>query len=251
MRPSSWGRPEARAKPRADDVEGARLGRDAVAVADHAEHERAHAGRVAEGVDALLGHDDRGERALQARHHVGDRVLDVVGRVRREQRGDDLGVRRRAERHAALAQLGVQLDRVREVAVVREGELAAVAAGPVAAVHRLRVLPLVRAGRGVADVADGEAAAQRAQVVLLEDLRDEAEGALGDDVAAVVRRGDAGRLLPAVLERVEREVGEARDVVLGTVDPEDAALVAGPVALVEERLACRHGGAAGEDGRRH
>jgi hypothetical protein len=34
-----------------------------------------------------------------------------------------------------------------------------------------------------------------------------------------------------VLERVEREVGEARDVVLGRVDAEHAALVAGAVAV--------------------
>ena len=150
----------------------------------------------------------------------------------------------------ALAQLGVQLDGVDEVAVVGERELAAVAAGPVAAVHGLRVLPLVGAGRRVADVADREVAAQRAQVVLLEDLRDEAERALGDDVAAVVGRGDAGRLLAAVLQRVEREVREARDVVLGPVDPEDAALVARTVALVERGACVPSWRAAGEDGRR-
>ena len=46
-------------------------------------------------------------------------------------------------------------------------------------------------------------------------------------------RGDARGLLAAVLERVEREVREARDVALGRVDAEDAALVARPVAEVE------------------
>ena len=77
---------------------------------------------------------------------------------------------------------------------------------------------------------DGQVAAQRAQVVLLEDLRDEAEGALRDDGAAAVGRGDARRFLAPVLERVQREVREARDVVLGGEDPEDAALVARSVA---------------------
>ena len=221
----------------ADDVEGARLGGDAVAVADHAQHERAHAGGVAEGVDALLGHDHRREGAVQARHDVGDRVLDVVGRVRGQQRGDDLGVRGRAEGDLALAQLGVELDGVDEVAVVGQRELAAVAAGAVAAMDGLGVLPLVGAGRRVADVADREVAAQRAQVVLLEHLRDEAERALGDDVAAVVGGRDPRGLLPAMLQRVQREVGEARDVVLGTVDPEHPALVPRSVALVEGWLA--------------
>ena len=144
------------------------------------------------------------------------------------------------KRDAALAQLGVQLDGVDQVAVVGQRQLAAVAAGAVAAVHGLRVLPLVGARRRVAHVADRQVAGQRAQVVLLEDLGDEPERALRDDVAAVVGGGDAGRLLAAVLERVEREVREARDVVTGRVDPEDAALVTRAVALVEEWLVCRH-----------
>ena len=57
--------------------------------------------------------------------------------------------------------------------------------------------------------------------------------AQGDDVAADVGRGDPGRLLAAVLQGVQREVREARDVVLGPVDPEDAALVARSVAIEE------------------
>ena len=58
---------------------------------------------------------------------------------------------------------------------------------------------------------------------------------------------DARRLLPAVLERVEREVGQAGDVVPGRVDPEDAALVARAVAIVGEGVGeqgCVAGGAA-------
>ena len=135
----------------------------------------------------------------------------------------------------ALAQLGVQLDRVDQVAVVGQRELAAVAAGAVGAMDGLRVLPLVGARRGVADVADRQVAAERAQLVLAEDLRDEAERALGDDVAAVVGGRDPRRLLAAVLERVEGEVREAGDVVLGRVDAEDAALVTRSVAMVEGR----------------
>ena len=42
------------------------------------------------------------------------------------------------------------------------------------------------------------------------------------DAAAVADR-DAGRLLAAVLQRVEREVGQPRDVAVGRVDAEDAA----------------------------
>jgi hypothetical protein len=79
--------------------------------------------------------------------------------------------------------------------------------------------------------------------VLLEHLRDEAERALGDDVTAVIGGRDPRGLLSTMLQRVERKEGEARDVVLRTVDPEHPALVSRSVALVEEWLAC-HGRAS-------
>ena len=46
---------------------------------------------------------------------------------------------------------------------------------------------------------------------------------------------------PAVLERVEGEVGQPRDVVLGRVDAEDAALVARAVPVWQFGLSGAHG----------
>ena len=74
---------------------------------------------------------------------------------------------------------------------------------------------------------------QRAQLLLVEDLVDEALVAHGHDVA-VLGRGDAGGLLAAVLERVEPEVREPRDLVAGGTDAEDAALVARAIAVDHE-----------------
>ena len=88
--------------------------------------------------------------------------------------------------------------------------------------QRLRVRPGVRAGRRVARVADRELAVQAREVLLVEHLRDEAEVAQRGQ-AAVLGDGDPGRLLAAVLERVQAEVGEPRDVAAGRVDAEDAA----------------------------
>ena len=119
-----------------------------------------------------------------------------------------------------LLQLAPELDRVGQVAVVGEGQLAAVVAP-----DRLRVLPGAAAGGRVADVADRHVALQRPQLLLVEDLGDEAGVAHRGDVAALAG-GDPGRLLAAVLERVEAEVGEAGDVVPGCVYAEDAAFVA-------------------------
>ncbi len=95
------------------------------------------------------------------------------------------------KRDAALEQLLVQLERVDQVAVVGERDLAARAVGALRALHRLGVLPGVGAGGRVAHVADRELAGERAQVVLAEDLVDEAELAARDDVPAAVGRGDA------------------------------------------------------------
>ena len=82
-------------------------------------------------------------------------------------------------------------------------------------------------------MADGHVALERAQLVLVEDLGDQAAVAQGHD-RLVPRHGDAGGLLPAVLERVEREVRKAGDVAARRVDAEDPTLVSRPVAMVEE-----------------
>ena len=71
-------------------------------------------------------------------------------------------------------------------------------------------------------MADRGDALQRLERRLVEDLRDETELANRLDVASV-GDGDARALLPAVLQGVEREVGEARDVAVRRADTEDAA----------------------------
>ena len=60
--------------------------------------------------------------------------------------------------------------------------------------------------------------------LLVEHLADEAE-VLDDGDLAVVGDGDAGALLAAVLQGVEAEEGEARDVASRRVDAEDATAV--------------------------
>jgi hypothetical protein len=63
---------------------------------------------------------------------------------------------------------------------------------------------------------------QTPQLLLAEDLRDEAHVAQGGD-ATLVRNGDPGRLLASVLESEEPEVREPRDIAFGSVDAEDPA----------------------------
>ena len=126
-------------------------------------------------------------------------------------------------------QLLAQLLDVRQVAVVPEGHR------PGAAVldDRLCVRPVRRAGRRVARVADRDLALEAAQVLLVEDLGDEAHVAQ-DGQAAAVGDGDARGLLPAVLEGEQAEVRDARDVALGGANAEDTAHL-GVVACLPHR----------------
>src|SRR5690348_2121055 len=84
-------------------------------------------------------------------------------------------------------------------------------------------------------MANSHLALQRAERVLVEDLRHQALVTDRQDIAAPRRGGDARRLLSPVLKCEQREVREAGDVMTGTVDPEDAAFVAWPVAMVGVR----------------
>ena len=79
--------------------------------------------------------------------------------------------------------------------------------------ERLRVLPRVRARRRVAGVPDRELALQARQAPLVEHLRHEAQVAQRRQPPVLADR-DARRLLAAVLQRVEPEVGEPRHVAL-------------------------------------
>ena len=69
---------------------------------------------------------------------------------------------------------------------------------------------------------DREVALERLERGLVEDLGDQAHVLVDQDLAAVADR-DARRLLPAVLQRVEAEVGELGDVLARSPDAEDAA----------------------------
>ena len=96
--------------------------------------------------------------------------------------------------------------------------------GPVGLENRLGVLPCGRPGRGVPRVPDREIAVEGREGGFVEDLAHEAEVLVDEDVAAV-GDGDPRRFLAAVLLREQSEVGEARDLVSGCPDPEEATLV--------------------------
>ena len=200
-----------------DEVERARLRGDDPVVLDPAEREGAEAERVAKRDERALDERRDRVRALETLHRRRDR-LGERRRVARDESGDHLRVEARAELHAVREQLVAELLDVHEVAVVAERDRA----GAPVVDERLRVRPLVRAGRRVAGVADGRLAGERLQLLLVEDARDEAHLAQDRQVPAL-GDGDPCRLLPAVLECEQAEVREPRDVPLGRADPEHPA----------------------------
>ena len=121
-----------------------------------------------------------------------------------------------------------QLQGVRKVAVVGEGERSG-GGGPEG---RLGVTPHVRAGRRVADVPEGDVPAQSLQGLLGKNVRDQALILVHEDLLAVGGR-DAGALLAAMLEGVEGEVGETRNVLARGPHSEDAAVIAGTIVSEE------------------
>src|SRR4029079_18994676 len=76
--------------------------------------------------------------------------------------------------------------------------------------------------RRVPRVPDRGLAGERLQLLLVEHLCDEPHVAQRRQPPALGDR-DAGRLLPAWLQREEREVRESRHLALGRADAEDAA----------------------------
>ena len=74
-------------------------------------------------------------------------------------------------------------------------------------------------------MADGHVASKAGQGAVVEDLGDQAEVLVDEDVGTV-RGRDAGRLLAAVLQGVQAEVGQAGDFLTWRPHAEDAALLA-------------------------
>ncbi len=209
-----------------DDVERRRLGGDDPSAFEAAEYQRADALRVACRIQRGLVHEDQAVCAAQAGKHFDGGRFEGVVEVAGEQRGDNCCVCRVAAGELAVGLRVALVNELQELSGV--GQVAVVAerdgtAGG-ATQRGLRVLPAGRPGRGVASVADGDVAGERVQRVLVEDLRHEPHVFVDEDLLAVAGR-DAGRLLAAVLQRVEAEVAEFGDFFAGCPDPEYAARV--------------------------
>ena len=205
-----------------------------------AQRQRPEAEGVAAGDQRPLG--DHAER--DGADGAVERVLNPLGPAATRSVGDELGehlgVAGGGELDALFHQVIVQPGRVRQVAVVAEHQLTKVGC----CVDRLHVGQRVAAGGRVAGVADRDSRLSRPVVLelgerlLVEDAADQSEP-LVQRQARPVADGNPGGLLPAVLQRMEAEVGEARNRAAGCVDADYAALLTRAVGLVDGQLSDR------------
>jgi hypothetical protein len=139
---------------------------------------------------------------------------------------DDLRVGGRLADRAVADEVAAERQAVGEVAVVGDGEAAAVELGE----ERLDVAQDRLAGGRVAHVADGRKAEEALdRGAVREGVADEAELLLRVEDAPV-EGDDAGRLLAAVLEGMKAERGDGRGIRMAE-DAEDAAFLAQGVAV--------------------
>ncbi len=208
-------------------IDGAALGGQYVAIAELSDAEWANTKRVAYSDQLIFGHDYQRVSALQASHGVR-RTLFPGGTGRFcVHFGDDFRVRSAGKRGAPLFEFRAQGSGVDHVAIVAHRDRQ-----PVVAVgdYWLCVGSFGRSGRGVSGVADGDMAGQPFKVLFTECLCDQAHRGVKEHVPAV-RRSDAGRLLPAVLQGEETKISDIGDILARRIYADDTTGFTGPVVV--------------------
>src|SRR5262245_56537080 len=190
---------------RADQVEGACLRREDRGAVDFAHAERAKSARVARGNDALGRGEEHREGAFVVLQRLDDRVDDVPLPGAGDPVQHDFGVGGRRKDRAFHLEPKSGLGRVGQISIVAERDLTEAAFDT----ERLSLVYADLARRRITHVADGGAPGQPGKALLLKDVVDVPHPALGAQPRAV-RGNYPGRLLAAVLQRVQAEIGQPR-----------------------------------------
>ncbi|EAU66753.1 hypothetical protein STIAU_2398 [Stigmatella aurantiaca DW4/3-1] len=202
---------------RLDEIQRRRLAGQHVAVAQPPQHHGAEAVGVSHRHQLVLRQEQEAVGPLHLAQRLGHLLLEGGLPRAGDEVDDDLRVRIRLEDGAIGHERLAQLLRVHQVAVVRHGHL------PARILHAqgLGILELAAARGGVAHVADGRAAQQLLQGGRGEDVRHQPH--LPVEAQRVpIRRDNARRFLPAVLQRMQAQVGQVGGLGM-TDDSEDAA----------------------------
>ena len=201
---------------RADHVERDAFRREDGRLAKLAHYQGTDSEGIAAGDQPLIGEHEQRIGPLDLFQRIGQPVepARIVGS--RDEVDDDFRVARRLEDRAAAVERPPKLERVRQIAVVRDSKAAAGKFG-----EQWLDIPQRRlAGGRVAHVADPAASGELAHDILaIEVSGDVAHRPVRVKMLAV-EGGDPGRFLAAVLERVKAKRNQAGGAV-GTPDAED------------------------------
>ncbi len=167
--------------------------------------ERPEAPRVHDGVQRPPDRDDERVGPLDALQRVEQLVLRLPRLGAGDEVDQHLAVRGRLEDRPFGDQVGPQLLGIGQVAVVGEGEGALAVTGE----DRLGVGEDRGAGRRVPGVTDRHVTGKAGEHRVGEDVGDEAHAAVGAGDAAAVQGDDPGRLLAAMLQAVQSQMGDA------------------------------------------
>jgi hypothetical protein len=136
-----------------------------------------------------------------------------------DQMNDYFRIARALENGAAMFEPAPNFQRIRQVAVVAQRQLAFIAID----YHRLRVHQRRVAGGGITCVPDGDFSGKLRYHVGCENLLHVAKAFVHVDIRAI-GGSDAGGFLSAMLQRVEAEIGHLRSFGMAEY-PEDAAMI--------------------------
>ena len=136
---------------------------------------------------------------------------------------ENFGIHRRAEDGPSVLQAPAQLAGVGEIAIVGERDVSVSEPRH----HRLRVLNRGGAGSAVAGVPDRDVAAQARHVRRTKPFGNEPHPLHCFCADLAIDGNDPGRFLPAMLERVQPEVGH-RCCVVVTENSEDSTHISDP-----------------------
>ena len=182
-----------------DDVERARLRGEDRAPVELAQHQGTDAERIARADQLVVGQRDEGVGAFDLGQRLDEAIDDSAPARPRRKQQHDLGVGRRLADGARADKLAPQGQAVGQVAVVGDGEAAELEFGE----QRLDVAQRGLACRRIAYMTDRHPPRQPIdRRGGGEMIADQPLAPLGVEPAAV-ECDDAGRLLPAMLERMQ------------------------------------------------
>ena len=141
---------------RADNIQRAGFRTQNMRAVQFAQHQRAHAQRVARTDDRVIGQADEGIRAFNLAQRIDKAVLDGGRFAARNQVGDDFGIGRGLKQAAAMLQFFAKRQCVGQIAVMANSKAAEFVLGE----QRLHVAQNGLAGGGVTRVTNSGVALQ-------------------------------------------------------------------------------------------